>query len=41
MIEFKLNNKQIHEEKVGTQPLYGPVKLKEENIETRPLGKRK
>jgi hypothetical protein len=39
MIELKkLNNKQIRAEKVGRQPLYGLAKLKEANMETRPLG---
>ncbi len=40
MIEFKLNNKQICAEKVRTYPLRALVKLKEANMETRPLGKR-
>jgi hypothetical protein len=39
MIEFKLNNKQICAEKVGTWPLPALAKLKEANMETRPLGK--
>ena len=41
MIEFKLNNKQIRETKVGTYPLRALLKLQEANMETRPLSKRK
>ncbi len=38
MIEFRLNNKQIHGKKVEKQPLRALVKLKETNMEMRIIG---
>ena len=40
MIGFKLKQKQIRAEKMGTQSFRALVKVKEANMVTRPLDKR-